>query len=217
MNDDETRRRGGELLVNLFSGVGLGLLLGIIVGLSVTPVVSVVVGALTSLLAVFLGLEGGADSKLAALGNTRLNGVRIGSFGFATVFGLLLGLYIRIQDPFAVSIQQHMQRWLDADFTREEAKIVVMYQNAGLKPEGVEVVAGVTDHKKPVLYGVLEDIDACNRLNPQRYGDDPEEILGAFRNYDTTALGQIADQVDEMPKDVQLKVLTMVHKIMCDS
>ncbi len=42
-------RSSGDLVVNVFSG--LGLLLGIVVGLSKSPVVAIVVGALTSLLA----------------------------------------------------------------------------------------------------------------------------------------------------------------------
>jgi len=99
-------------IVDVFSGVGLGLLLGVIVGMASSPVVATVVGAIASVLAVFLGLEGG-DSKLAAFAKVQLNGVRIGSFALATVIGLVLGLYIRINNPLAEPPVVQMQRWYE--------------------------------------------------------------------------------------------------------
>jgi hypothetical protein len=69
---DETR--GDGFAIDVFSGVGLGLLLGIVVALSITPVVSIVVGSLASLLAVFLGLEGGEGSKGGALASSGSTG-----------------------------------------------------------------------------------------------------------------------------------------------
>ena len=90
---EKTTKSG--VAVDVFSGSGLGLLLGVIMGMAHTPVVATVVGAITSLLAVFLGLEG-SGSKLAEITKVRLNGVRIGSFALATVAGLFLGRAIVI-------------------------------------------------------------------------------------------------------------------------
>ena len=75
-------------LSDIFAGAGLGLLLGVVVGLSASPVVGMVVGALTSVLAVFLGLsgEGSETSRLP-----RVNGLRIGAFGLAAVAGWASG------------------------------------------------------------------------------------------------------------------------------
>lgn len=75
---------------DMFSGAGLRLLLGALLGLAVTPIVAGVVGAITALLAIFLGLDG----RVTPLRLPAVNALRIGAFGFATVAGLVLVLYL---------------------------------------------------------------------------------------------------------------------------
>jgi hypothetical protein len=155
----ELERKQG-LVVDVFSGAGLGLLLGVIMGMAHSPVVAIVAGAITSVLAVFLGLEGG-DSKLSALANVRLNGVRIGSFALATVIGLFLGLYVRINNPLVESPMVQLQRWheafpikvaplkpttglryaADADEARRNrtlARQLMVFERTGLKPASLD-------------------------------------------------------------------------------
>lgn len=220
MSEPDTARTGGSLFVNVFSGVGLGLLLGVIVGLSLTPVVSVVVGALASMLAVFLGLQGGEGKGSALLGNIRLNGVRIGSFGFATVLGLLLALYVRSSEPFAEPIDQHVQRWMKAGFPAGEARQMVIYERTGIAPKDMtvdmEVAAQQQAQKSHVLFAELDDINLCFELDPQRYGNVPEEVLFSYRSHDNASLERIAGQVEALPPDHQLSVLVMLREFMCD-
>jgi hypothetical protein len=97
-----------SILPDLFGGAGMGLLLGTLVGLSSSPVVGIVVGALASVLAVFLGLDVSTGSVIGAL---RINGVRIGALGVATVIGLGLGLYVRVNNPFLPDPEVQLQRW----------------------------------------------------------------------------------------------------------
>ena len=73
-----------------------------------------VVGALVSLLAVFLGLESRGESKLAIVAKVQINGLRIGTFGLAAVAGVLLGQWVRVNNPIAQPPQQQLARWQQA-------------------------------------------------------------------------------------------------------
>jgi hypothetical protein len=109
--DTETRKRGSTA-ADALAGIGLGLMLGTIVGLTTTPVVAGLVGGITSLLAVFLGLDGGGgEGKLASIARVQLNAVRIGCFGLAAVAGFGIGLYVRINNPLAEAPQTQLARW----------------------------------------------------------------------------------------------------------
>lgn len=222
MSDTNPARSGGEFFVNVFSGAGLGLLLGVIVGLSISPVVSIVVGALASLLAVFLGLQGGEESKLAALGSVRLNGVRIGSFGFATVIGLLLALYIRANDPFAEPIKEHFDRWKTAKLGDERAQDMVIYERTGIVPQGAtvdpEITAKQLAAKTPVLYATLDQLNLCHDLDPERVGEDQqaEKLLRKYRKHENATLDRLADEVESLAPDHRLPALVVLHKFMCE-
>jgi hypothetical protein len=93
-----------NMLSAILNGLGIGLLLGILLGLSISPVVSGVIATISSLLAVFLGLN---EKYLNAL-----KSVRIGSFGLFAVVGIILGIYIRSSEPFAPSLLDKKNEYL---------------------------------------------------------------------------------------------------------
>ncbi len=222
-HQDGPKPRG--LVVDVFSGSGLGLLLGVIVGLSVTPVVSVVVGAIAALLAVFLGLESGDDSQASALSKVRLNGVRIGSFGLATVLGLMLGLFVRGSHLFDEPIDEHLARW--KGFPTEVAQQMVVFERTGIVPktlaftEGAPPVEVALDEqaglaRSNVLVSALQDRDLCDELDPGKWGNAPDRILRQYDALDEQLFTDIAERIRQLPDDAaRLSMLSAVNQLLC--
>ena len=214
------------VIVDVFSGLGLGLLLGVIVGLSVTPVVSVVVGAIAALLAVFLGLESGDDAGTSTLSKVRLNGVRIGSFGLATVLGLMLGLFVRGNHLFDEPIDKHLARW--EGFPTEVAQQMVVFERTGIVPrtlafseDGPAVEVALDEQaalaRSNVLVNALQDRDLCDELDPDRWNNLPDRVLRQYDAIDEPLFLDIAAQIRQLPDDAtRLSMLNVVHQLICE-
>jgi hypothetical protein len=224
MSDDATS--AGEIAINVWSGAGLGLLLGVIVGLSQTPVVAEVMGVLTGVLAVFLGLQGGRDADLPVVGKLRLNGARIGSFGVAAALGLILGLFLRVANPFVETPDQEFARWAKAFPDNEVlARQAMLYERTGIQPAqwyfangvGMEVSLNTDQAKtrRAVLYSVLNRTNLCNELDPARFTNDPVAVLKAYANEAEPVLDTVAAQIRSLPEEHRLDALVTAHTLFC--
>lgn len=200
-----------DLIGRIFAGAGLGLLLGLIVGLSKTPVVAGVVGTLTGLLAVFLGLQA-RDSSLPVVGGVKVDGLRIGSFGFATSMGLILGMFIRVTNPFELSPEEQYTRWLTAFGEGNEnlARQAMVYERLSLLSKTWEFAPGEAsevDRTEGVrrqgasLVGKASTTSYCKDLEP--INDDIEETLRRYENQNDKTLTQMANAVREISNDSQ--------------
>ena len=118
----------GSAMAAIFNGLGIGLLLGLLLGLAVSPVVSGVIGTISSLLAVFLGLN---DKYMGTI-----KSIRIGSFGFFAVAGILLGVYIRTHNALSPSITEIKKDYLKAEFSENQALYFTALQVADYVPSG---------------------------------------------------------------------------------
>jgi hypothetical protein len=217
VNQDQVlNERSQRVFGDVFAGLGLGLLLGIVVGLSLTPVVSIVIGALTSMLAVFLGLEGGDDRSV--LGRVRINSVRIGCFALATVFGLLLGLYMRVNEPFGPSLEEELKTWTEQHYEENWAREIVLFNRTGIKPKGAEISEKIAAQKQAAgshaLFSDLTKIDLCKELNPARLETDVEaSILRVYARHDS--IKQIGGWIESAPSAERLEMLENFNKIVC--
>lgn len=210
---------------DLFSGTGIGLLLGTILGLAITPVVATVVGTLTSLLAIFLGL----NERETPLRLPAVNALRIGAFGFATIAGLLLGLYLRVNNPLADDPSVAMARWNAAFpdnptlaqqmmvFERTTLRpSLIAFGDAGAEPQAVDVDPTLAGAKQAVLFSDLSEYDACSRLDPGRFGS-PEDTLAAYGRGDPPELVRaIADRLGGVADEDKGIAVTLAHEILCD-
>ena len=134
----EVSKKATGAIADMFAGAGIGALLGTILGLAITPVVATVVGALTSVLAVFLGLDGQERSRML-----KVNALRIGAFGFATIAGLTLGMFLRINNPMAMEPEQAIARWNEAFKDNPSlAQQMMIFERTGLKPTEISVWCG---------------------------------------------------------------------------
>ena len=219
------RERPSDGRADMFSGAGLGLLLGTLLGLAITPVVTGVVGAITALLAIFLGLDG-RDTPLRL---PAVNVLRIGAFGFATVAGLVLGLYLRVNNPLAADPGAAMARWTAAFPDNPTlARQMMVFERTALRPaeiayggEGAPAQTTQLDEtlasaKQMVLFSDLSDYDACSRLDPDRFGS-AEDTLAAYRRGDPPELVQaVATRLDGLPEADRPAALRLSHDILCD-
>ncbi len=224
MTEEKAERPSG-IVSDLFAGAGMGLLLGVLVGLSSSPVVGVVVGALASVLAVFLGLDAASGTLGGAF---RVNGARIGSLGVATVIGLGIGLYARVNNPFASPPAAQLERWADAlpeDPTL--AKQMMVFERTGIAPSrfqyGDAPAAGDIDvapqegaaTRQAVLFSTLGEFDACRRLDPSRFATTKDVLAAYMRQGAPGALPIFAERIAAYPTADRAVAVTLAHELLC--
>jgi hypothetical protein len=148
----------------IFNGMGIGLLLGTLVSLSLSPVVAGVIGTVSSLLAVFLGLNEKYIDPLKS--------IRIGSFGLFAVVGVIMGLYIRAHDPLAPSLLDKKNEFLKLGFTDEQAKAFIMKK--------VQADTGKNLSDDNVLYNSSQKKEDCESLQQITEDWTVEEMYPLF-------------------------------------
>lgn len=190
----------GKGLGAVFNGIGVGLLLGILMGLSVSPVVSGVIAALSGLLAVLLGL----DEKYI----DTLKSIRIGSFGIATVAGVLFGLYVRAHDPFSPSLLDKKKEYMQLGFSEEEAKAFIMKK----------VVADTAKHLEDdnVLYASEVQLNDCEDKLAGVKADWPVSEIASVFNYAGGTWGEFVTAFqDDLPQETVGPALIAMRDSFC--
>ncbi len=214
------------VLGDVLSGTGLGLLLGLVLGLATSPVVAIVVGALVSLLAVFLGLESRGESKLAIVAKVQINGVRIGTFGLAAVAGVLLGQWVRVNNPIAQPPQQQLARWQQAfpDNPVLAAQLMV-HERTGLTPAALQFdkaavatpVSAASDAGalRPGLMATAVKASLCADLAPRRFGGRVASTLEAWVD-EKGPYRVVAERIARLPDAQQASALEAAHLLVCE-
>ena len=217
-------------LSQIFAGLGIGLLLGIIMGLSVSPVVKTILGSLSALLAAFLGLQESVFSKQAEEDQQKvknrlyLNGIRAGSFGFATVIGLLFGIYTRTHNVFSTSIKQQVKEWTDAGVQDSLAHELVIYQKFKLfKKTGAlnidtkiaEKAAETMDPNSGFLFSKEDMLNYCTRLDVETTWNN--SAANALEGYEGTdeLVKTYAIELRKLEEDAQLEIMKLVKDLVC--
>jgi hypothetical protein len=183
----------------VFNGLGIGLLLGILLGLSISPVVSGVIGTLTGILALLLGLnEKYLDS---------LKSMRIGAFGVFAVVGIIIGLYIRANDPFAPSLKTKMDNFLEIGYSEEEARAFITK----------DVISDSTRSKREagVLYSSTVDAGACDVLQYASADQPVNELVNTFKEAGGT-WKELAEEFSRtLPDNMIGNALVSMRDIFC--
>jgi len=215
------------ILGNIFAGCGLGLLIGMIAGLSVSPVVSVILGSLAAVLAAFLGLsEGGKpdpestpEQLLTHDTRRRLNGIRAGSFGFACVAGIFLGMFIRATDFFLPQVSGQVAQWESAGYSAQEARQFVVFERLGVSPGWSSVKFGETQKKKSsALFSGEGDDGICEEIKLARFNDDVKEALYAFTQQDSARLSSLATELKklQLPEPELRELVNAITEAICE-
>ncbi|SMD44406.1 hypothetical protein SAMN00777080_3027 [Aquiflexum balticum DSM 16537] len=185
----------------IFNGLGIGLLLGVLLGLSVSPVVSGVIATISSLLAVLVGLNERLLDPLKSL--------RIGSFGLFSVAGILLGLYLRANDPFAPTLLDKMEEYRSIGYSDEEAREMI----TGF----IRADSGKVIRQASVLYSGTIEANDCDYLRYSNSDTPPEEIIDAFKAADGFWKKLAAEIEKNMTKENQGTALLAVRDSFCNA
>ena len=137
-----------KIISAVFNGLGIGFLLGILWSLNTEPVIGGVIATLSSLLALFLGL----NEKFL----DPLKSIRIGSFGLAAVAGIMLGLYMRINDPFTPTLRDKMDQYLDIGYDEDEARAFIT--------NDIKADSGRVKRQTTLLFSSSVALDECDNL-----------------------------------------------------
>jgi hypothetical protein len=187
------------ITTQVFSSLGVGLLVGILLGLSSAPVVGLLVGSLTALLASLLGFKlptrGETESGPAAASLSQelvqtLIGLRAGTFGFACVLGIFVGIYLRTHDvlsPAAPGLEERYAELLAIGFSPQEARSVLV-DGAFTDP-----AAATPTTRNTVLFGI--DTALCQQLAPDRFAT-LAAAADYYRGRDLAWLADIALELD---------------------
>lgn len=196
--DSRPPRNWLQGLTAVFNGLGIGLFLGLLLGLSVSPVVSGVIGTISSLLAILIGLNEKFLDPIKSL--------RIGAFGLFSVVGILLGLYIRANDPFAPSLSDKMEEYLSIGYSEAEAKAFV---TGFIRTDS----SSLAIRQANVLYASEIEIGACDYLVYATAETAPAELFNTFE----TAGGIWGEFVTAFKRDLPESVAVLALLTLRDS
>ncbi len=213
------------MMINIFAGLGMGLLVGIIIGLSVSPVVKVILGALASLLAAFLGLQPGQKDDAASedkpgrmLSKLQQNSLKAGSFGLACVLAIFLGLFIRNHNVFERSLDTQVNEWKKAGYDLDYARQLIVLEKFGIDPETKKIAFGdMQKSKTSALYAKKGEKDLCSALDPERFRDIAE-VLKSYRRQELDALTELVDVLEnlDVPEADKLELITAISEAICE-
>jgi hypothetical protein len=183
----------------IFNGLGIGLLLGILLGLSISPVVSGVIATISSLLAVFLGLN---EKYLDAL-----KSFRIGSFGLFAVAGIILGIYIRSSEPFAPSLLDKKKEYLAIGLDSITANSLLL----GF----IQADTGRVMRQANVLYTSTINTGSCDILMYASEDGPSDETINTFNSAGGTWKELAESYKDDLPENLVGKALIIIRDCFC--
>jgi hypothetical protein len=184
----------------IFNGIGIGLLLGVLLGLSISPVVSGVIATLSGLLAVLLGL----DEKYL----DPLKSIRIGAFGLSAVLGIIIGLYVRANDPFAPSMLEKMNRYVEIGYSEEEARAFIT--------KSIDSDTDKAKREAGVLYSSTVDASACDVLQYASAEQSVSELVNTFKEAGGTWKELAETYNSDLPEDMVGKSLVSIRDCFCN-
>jgi hypothetical protein len=172
-----------------------------LLGLSVSPVVSGVVATLSGLLAILIGVNEKYLDPLKSL--------RIGAFGIFAVAGILLGLYLRANDPFAPSLLDRKNEYVAIGYSDEEARAFIT--------KSVEADTGSVKRKAHVLYASEVNVGACDVLYYAQESQSTAELVNTFSQAGGVWKELAVSFENDLPGAVVGKALLTIRDCFCGS
>jgi hypothetical protein len=224
MDKEEKQLFNSIKMATVLSGIGMGLLLGLIMGLSVSEVVKVIMGALTALLGVFLGFDkrsfsGMSDEEYQKdKRNTLFTALRAGWFGLAVVVGILLGMWIRTNEVFTISVARSVKQWTDAGYDPEYARKLVTFQRLAINPNSGELgpTTEVQRGHQSNLFSAEQIESLCGAIDPDQWNNDwkiAREKISALNNTSLTKL--LASIEENVPENQRFDFLYGLRFLVC--
>lgn len=205
------------IISSIYSGAGIGLLLGLIMGISIEPVVKTVIVVLTGMLGALLGLENKIDKKEPNDVNTTGTNLKLGSFGFAVVAGILFGISVRTYEFFSPTIVERVQAWEDAGYDSISARKYVLYRRLGIDPKTGEatIKSGTFQRQgQTVLFNAIEAKQLSTALDTTNFGGDINLAIGDLKSFENPALDDLLTSAKEiLPTEDHMLFLQLIKRM----
>lgn len=213
--------------MNYFSGAGIGLIVGLLLALSVSSVVGPVVTSIAALLAAYFGLTSIDTTNNIPTDQAEKNGYRlrisnqrIGSFGFACVIGILIGIFLRTHNLLGISVSDKYENWVKIGVEPVVARSLTIYEETGIIDDKIKLQSIASPQAKPesnlreqtILFRAEEE--DCDRLLPSRYGSTMD-IIKVWQE-SRGKWEELANTVQEKyPESQQRKILDAYWQLIC--
>jgi len=188
----------------VFASVGIGSLIGILLGLSSSPVVGLVVGSITAILTSLIGLKTSASddeskSQLLTGNQLKLAGIRTGSFGFACVVGICVGIFMRthnVLSPTAPSLQAQIAELTQIGLSTEAATKLVLNQKYNKKNASQAQADSATSNllTKTVLF--TSNSELCEKIEVDRFASF-NALMSFYRSLDLPELSAMVGAINQ--------------------
>ena len=210
-----------SILSVLFASLGLGLLIGLIMGLSISPTTKIVMGVLAAGLGAFLGFDQRAfkassgDDAPPARGDL-LRELRVGSFAFAVVAGILVGMTIRTNELLLPTISDSVKKWTDAGYTAEVARQFVALERLRIDPKTGEV-RELTDADKSritALFSSQKQIAFSHLIRPKEWAADMDSAIAEARALELSDLENLLTAIyNNAPEESREPLLAGIKQL----
>lgn len=208
------------ILSSIYAGLGLGLLIGMIMGLSVSPTVKIVLTALATLLGALLGLENKLGKSESDERSTLGTNVKLGSFGFAVVAGMVFGITARTNYWFAPSLSERVVNFEKAGYDSISARNYVLYEHLGINPVTGETTLDTSFIKKRqmlntgALFKSSQVQDLSTQLDPDLFNGDIQLAISRLKKFENKALNDLLDATSKiLPENDHMNFLTIIQQM----
>jgi hypothetical protein len=205
----------------LFSGLSMGLLLGLIMGLSVSPTTKIVLGVIAAGLGTFLGFDKSAFKGAPSTENqpnrsSFLRELRVGSFGFAVVAGILLGMTIRTNELLSPTIAESVERWTEAGYHPTVARQFVALERLRIDPKTGEI-REMTDADKSrigALFSSEEKITLSKMIDADSWAADMDAAIAKAKALELSKLEELLRAVNNnIPLEIHQPLLASIKEL----
>ena len=199
----------------------MGLLLGLIMGLSVSPTTKIVLGVIAAGLGTFLGFDKSAFKGTPAAENqpsrsSFLRELRVGSFGFAVVAGILLGMTIRTNELLSPTIVESVERWTDAGYHPTVARQFVALERLRIDPKTGEL-REMTDADKSrieALFGSQERIALSQMIDADSWSANMNSAIAKANALELDMLADLLIAInDNAPVETHQALLASIKNL----
>jgi hypothetical protein len=205
------------ILSSVYAGVGLGLLMGLIMGLSISPTVKIVIGTLAGLLGGLLGLENKLGKSDVSENTNVAKNVKIGSFGFAVVVGILFGITIRTHDLFAPPLTERVQSWIDAGYDSASARKYVVYEKLRIDPVTGKPTSETDDLQRKNISGLFNHSSnqaLSTQLDTVLFNGDMQVAIEKLKKAGNPALDDLLVSASEiLPEQDHMMFITLLQQM----
>ncbi|AFU70577.1 hypothetical protein P700755_004021 [Psychroflexus torquis ATCC 700755] len=209
------------LVSNIYSGIGIGLLLGFIMGNSVSGTVQTVIVVITGMLGALLGLENKiGKTEINESNNTAVN-IKLGSFGFGVVLGILFGITVRTHNLFAPTITERMKNWTEAGFDSISARKYVLYEKFQINPKTGDITLESDQHQKgnsSILFKAEDLSNIGTELDTTYFEGEIQNAIDRLEIFENNALNDLLTTASKtLPEENQMIFLAIIQKMIFQS